>query len=215
MPQHIMRDRSQRESCGIMRPILPEESWGQGGRRGVQAGSVADRGSGPQGVVRTEDEIWGLQKWAWYPPREAEVDPVGWPEGVKAGHSEAWASEPADLARHWLGETEDVLEGCCAPSRSRERRPVDLDHRESPARLQGSWCSSAVSTRAHRNSEVMTAAGRNTTRICTGTRTAMRRRWRLSNLDRVGRPARLRGSKCSREASTTAHQVAAGERSAR
>ncbi len=29
---------------------------------------------------------------------------------VEAGHSEAWASEPADLARHWLGETEDASE---------------------------------------------------------------------------------------------------------
>jgi hypothetical protein len=101
---------SQRLGLGHHQPIRPEESWGQGGRRGVQAGSVADGGGGPQGVVRTEDEIRGLQKWAWYPLREAKVDPSGWPEGVEAGHSEAWASEPADLARHWLGETEDVPE---------------------------------------------------------------------------------------------------------
>ncbi len=28
--------------------------------------------------------------------------------GVEAGHSEAWASEPADLEKHWLGGTEDA-----------------------------------------------------------------------------------------------------------
>jgi hypothetical protein len=104
---------------------------------------------------------------------------------------------------------------CRAPSRGRERRPVDLDHRKSPARLRGSWCSSAVSTRAHQNSEAVTAAGHDTTRICTGARTATRRRWRLSGLDHMGRPARLRGSRCSREASAKAGQVAAGERSTR
>jgi hypothetical protein len=38
------------------------------------------------------------------------VDSGGWPERVEAGHSEAWASEPADLVRHWLGETEDASE---------------------------------------------------------------------------------------------------------
>ncbi len=65
---------------------------------------------------------------------------------------------------------------CCAPSRDRERRPVNLDYGESPARLGGSWCSSAVSTRAHQNSEAVTAAGRDTTRICTRARTATRRR---------------------------------------
>ncbi len=43
-----------------------------------------------------------------YPPREADLDSSGWPGGVEAGHSEAWASKPADLARHWLGETEDA-----------------------------------------------------------------------------------------------------------
>ena len=88
-------------------PISPEESCEQGGR---QAGSAAGREGGPQRVVQMEDEIWGLQKWAWYPPREAEVDSGGWPERVGAGHSEAWASKPADLARHWLGETEDAPE---------------------------------------------------------------------------------------------------------
>jgi hypothetical protein len=76
----------------------------------VQADSVADGGGGPQRVVRTEDEIWGLQKWAWYPPREAKVDSGGWPERVEARHSEAWASKPADLARQWLRETEDAPE---------------------------------------------------------------------------------------------------------
>jgi hypothetical protein len=79
---------SQRLGLDLHQPIRPEESWGQGGQRGVQAGSVSDGGGGPQRVVRTEDEVWGLQKWAWYPPREAEVDSGGWPEGVEAGHLE-------------------------------------------------------------------------------------------------------------------------------
>jgi hypothetical protein len=90
--------------------IRPEENCEQGGRRGVQAGSVADGEGGPQRVVQMEDEIWGLEKWAWYPPREAEVDSGGSPERVEARHSEAWASGPADLERHWLGETEDASE---------------------------------------------------------------------------------------------------------
>ncbi len=38
------------------------------------------------------------------------MDSGGWPGGVEAGRSEAWASKPADLARHWLGETEDAPE---------------------------------------------------------------------------------------------------------
>ncbi len=79
---------------------LPEESCEQGSQQGVQVSSVADGEGGPKRVVQMEGEIWGLQKWAWYPLREAEVDSGGWPGGVKAGHSEAWANEPADLARH-------------------------------------------------------------------------------------------------------------------
>jgi hypothetical protein len=63
----------------------------------VQAGSVAG-------------EILGLQEWAWHSPREAEGDSGGWLGGVQAGPSEAWASRPADLARHWLGETEGASE---------------------------------------------------------------------------------------------------------
>ncbi len=43
-----------------------------------------------------------------------------WPGGVEAGHSEAWASEPADLARHWLGETKD------APEELLQSEPADL-----------------------------------------------------------------------------------------
>jgi hypothetical protein len=73
----------------------------------VQAGSVAG-------------EIWGLQEWAWRSPREAEVDSGGWPGGVEAGPSEAWASRPADLARHRLGETED------APEELLQSEPADL-----------------------------------------------------------------------------------------
>ncbi len=74
----------------------------------MQAGLIAGEEGGPQSVVQMEDKIWGLQERAWYPPREAEVGSSGWPERVEAGHSEAWASKPADLARHWLGETEDA-----------------------------------------------------------------------------------------------------------
>ena len=70
-------------------PIHPEESFEQGGRGGVQAGSVADEEGGPQRVVQMEDEMWGLQEWAWRSPREAEVDSGGWPGGVEAGPSEA------------------------------------------------------------------------------------------------------------------------------
>jgi hypothetical protein len=76
----------------------------------VQAGSGVVGEGGPQRVVQMKDETWGLQKWAWYPPREAEVDSGGWLERVEAGHLKAWASEPADLASHWLGETEDAPE---------------------------------------------------------------------------------------------------------
>jgi hypothetical protein len=38
------------------------------------------------------------------------VDTGGWLETVEARHLEAWASEPADLARHWLRETRDAQE---------------------------------------------------------------------------------------------------------
>jgi hypothetical protein len=57
-------EEPQRLGLDHHQPIRPEESWEQGGRRGVQAGSVTDRGGSPKRVVRTEDEIWGLQKWA-------------------------------------------------------------------------------------------------------------------------------------------------------
>ncbi len=84
------------------------------------AGPVADGGGGPQRGVQaarndqapvegpTEEEVWGFQKWAWYPLREAVMYSSGWPERIEARHSEAWASEPANLERHWLGETEDA-----------------------------------------------------------------------------------------------------------
>ncbi len=65
-------------------------------------------------------EIGGLQEWAWRSPREAEVDPSGWPEGVEAGPSEAWASRPADLPRHCPGETGD------APEELLQSKPADL-----------------------------------------------------------------------------------------
>jgi hypothetical protein len=78
VPHRITQDRSwrvlwdhdygweepQRLKLDHHQPICPEESWEQGGWQGVQAGSVPDGGGGPQGIVRTEDEIWGLQKKA-------------------------------------------------------------------------------------------------------------------------------------------------------
>jgi hypothetical protein len=86
-------EEPQRLGLDHHQPTRPEESWGQGGQRGVQAGYLAERGGGSQRVVRTEDKIGSLRRWTWCPP---------W---------EAWASEPADLTRHWLGETEDAPEG--------------------------------------------------------------------------------------------------------
>jgi hypothetical protein len=54
-------EEPQRFGLDHHRPIRPEESCGQGGRQGVQAGSVTDgREGGPQRVVQIEDEIWGL-----------------------------------------------------------------------------------------------------------------------------------------------------------
>jgi hypothetical protein len=67
-------EEPQRPGLDHHQPIRPEESCEQGGRSGVQAGSDTDGEGGPQRVVQMEDEIWGLQKWAWYPKREAEVD---------------------------------------------------------------------------------------------------------------------------------------------
>jgi hypothetical protein len=40
-------------------------------------------------------------------------------------------------------------------------RLVDLDNMKCPARRIGSWCSRQVSTRAHQESELVTAAGHN------------------------------------------------------
>ncbi len=90
-------EESQRFRLDHHQPILLENRCEQGGRRGVQAGSVAG-------------EIWGLQERTWRSPREAKMDSGGGLEGVEAGPSEAWASKPADLLRHWLGETEDAPE---------------------------------------------------------------------------------------------------------
>jgi hypothetical protein len=96
--------------------IHPEESCAQGGRRGVQAGSVAGETedapeellqSGPadpaeQWLGETENAPRELLLTAQEPGEEA-----GRP-GAEAGHSETWASKPADLERHWLGGTEDA-----------------------------------------------------------------------------------------------------------
>ena len=98
--------------------IHPEESCGQGGRRGVQAGSVAgETEDAPEELLQSEPadpaEHWlGETEDA---PRELPLtaqepgEEAGRP-GAEAGHSETWASRPADLPRHWLGETEDALE---------------------------------------------------------------------------------------------------------
>ncbi len=115
-------------------PISPEESCKQGSRQGVQVSYVADGEGGPQRVVQMENEIWGLKEWAWYPPREAEVDSSEWPERVEAGHSEAWESDSADLARHWLGETEDTSEELLRtieePGEEAGRTGVEAGHSE-------------------------------------------------------------------------------------
>jgi hypothetical protein len=65
---------SQKLRLNHHQPIRPEESWGQGGRQGVQAGSVTYGGGGPQIVVRTEDKIGSLRRWTWCPPWEAGMD---------------------------------------------------------------------------------------------------------------------------------------------
>ena len=178
----------------------------------MQAGSVAGEEGGPQRVVQMEDEIWGLQEWAWHPPREAEVDSGGWLGGVEAGHTEAWASKPADLARHWLGETEDaseeLLHGVQEPGEKASQPRLHGAAGKAPGEL-------AFQRGEHEGSSELGAAGCDTTWICTGTRTATGWRWRLSGLDHVGRAAGLRGSGCPREASAKAGQVAAGERSTR
>jgi len=76
---------------------------------------------GPSAHRRAACRVAGEEcRPAWHPPREAEVDSGGWLGGVEAGHSEAWASKPADLARHWLGETED------APEELLQSEPADL-----------------------------------------------------------------------------------------
>ncbi len=142
------------------------------------------------------------------PPRSRERRPVDL--GSRLGTQRP--GQASQLTWRGIGS-----EGPRMPPRSCRAlsRLVDLCHTESPARLQGSGCSSAVSTRAHQNSEAVTAAGRDTTRICTGVRTATGWRWRLSSLDHVRRPAGVRGSRCPRGVSPKAGQVAAGERGAR
>jgi hypothetical protein len=96
--------------------IHPEESCGQGGRQGVQAGSVAGETEDVleellQGepadpaehwLGETEDAPRELLLTAQEPGEEA-----GQP-GVEAGDSEVRASEAADLERHRLGGIEDA-----------------------------------------------------------------------------------------------------------
>ena len=51
-------EEPQRFGLDHHRPICPEESCEQGGRRGVRASFVADGEGGPQRVVQVEDEIF-------------------------------------------------------------------------------------------------------------------------------------------------------------
>jgi hypothetical protein len=98
--------------------IHPEESCGQGGRQGVQAGSVAgETEDAPEELLQsepadpaehwlgeTEDAPGELLLTAQEPGEEA-----GQP-GAEAGHSEVRAGEAADLERRRLGGTEDASE---------------------------------------------------------------------------------------------------------
>jgi hypothetical protein len=135
-------EEPQRFGLDHHQPICPEESCEQGGRGGVQAGCVPDGEGGPKGVVQMEDEIWGLQEWAWNPPGEAEVNSSGWSEGVEARHTEAWASKPVDLARHWLGDSEDVPEELLGTAQEPEEeagRPrLQEESSEAPREHEGS-----------------------------------------------------------------------------
>jgi hypothetical protein len=87
-------------------------------------------------VCRDQGRIHGVDEEQLYSDRGAQ-------QGDAARHSEAGVSEPAELEGHRLPGRR-----CCTPSRSWERRPVDLDPREHPARLQGNWCSREMSMRA-------------------------------------------------------------------
>ncbi len=66
------------------------------------------------------------------------MDSGGRPGGVEAGHSEAWASKPADLERHWLGETEDapkeLLRTVQEPGEEAGQPRVEAGHSEAWAR---------------------------------------------------------------------------------
>jgi hypothetical protein len=221
------RRESQRLGLGYHQPICPEESWEQGGRQGVQADSVDDGGVDPregcrrnatmrlqyEGPRRTRPGVFrsGLGthrgRLKWIPEDHREESRPGTQRPGQANQL-TWrgiGSESLSMSQR----------SCCTPSRSQERSPVDLDRIERPARLRGSWCSSIVSTRTHRDAKAMTTAGRNTRRTCTGMRTATWRWWRLSGLNYMECPARLQGSRCSREMSARAVHVAARERSAR
>ena len=137
------------------------------------------------------------------PPRSQERRPVDLESRLGTQRS----GQASQLTWRGIGSEGPRMppRSCRTLSRGRERRSVDLDCRKSPARFRGS----------RRPREAVTAAGRDTTRICTGVRTVSRRRWRLSVLDHVRRPAGFRGSRCPREASAGAGQVAAGECSTR
>ncbi len=67
--------------------------------------------------------------------------------GVEAGHSEVWASEPADPAGHWLGETEDapreLLLTAQEPGKEAGQPGVEAGHSEA-------WASEPADLARHR-----------------------------------------------------------------
>ncbi len=182
----------------------------------MQAGSVADGEGSPQRVVQMEDKIWGLQKWAWYPPREAEMDSSGWPGGVEAGHSEAWASDPADLARHWLGETEDdsgeLLRTVQEPEEEAGQPQQQEEFSEAPREL-------TIQRGEHEGSSELGGDDSSRTRHHADLHRNKDRNKEKVEAERPpphGASSEApRGSRCSREMSTRAGQVAARKRSAR
>jgi hypothetical protein len=86
------------------------------------------------------------------------VDSGGRPGGVEAEHSEAWASKPADLERHWLGETEDapkeLLRTVQEPGEEAGQPRVEAGHSEAwarePADLARHWLRETEDASVHR-----------------------------------------------------------------
>jgi hypothetical protein len=127
---------SQRLGPDHHRPLNTEGSWGQGGRQRVQVGSA----TAPREFVQMarnnrapvrgppEDEVWGLRRWARYPPRDGRKEP-------RLGSQRPWRWN--QLTWRDIGSERSRLPGrsCCALSRSWKKRTVNLNRRECPARL--------------------------------------------------------------------------------